>query len=205
MVRRAGTGILMKMAYKAVAIGSVLGLTWGLMGGGTAVASEPAKLSQPQLKRLVLALPAITAATRTGYPAQSSGVACTVSAEVKANICYQNALHSDNAMAAGAAWATRLNILSFGSAAEARKYVAKAGAARPQALSASKTLVVAFDPTSVISMGSRMQQGPEASAFQAVGANAVWAACTDPSTNTSIADLASCAKSLAAAQAKRLP
>lgn len=175
------------------------------LGTGAAVAAAPDRLTQPRLKRLLLTLPQITTASGTGYPAQASGVTCATSAEIKANVCYQKSLHSDRARSAGAPWVTRLNVLSFATAAEARQYAAVAGSDRPQTLAKSETLVVAFDPTSMISDGLRMEPAPEAYAFQAVGPNAIWSACADPSGNTTAANLASCAKSLAAAQAKKLP
>jgi hypothetical protein len=175
-----------------------------LMGAGTATAASPDRLTQPQLRRALLTPSQIATASGTGFPVQSSGVSCVYSAEINANVCYRKSLHSDDARAAKAPWVTRLNVLSFRTAAEARDYIATAASDRPQSLVKRRSLMVAFDPRSMVSDGSRTETAPEASVFQAVGVNAIWSACADPSQQATASDLAACARSVAAAQATRL-
>jgi hypothetical protein len=193
----------MRSTMRAAAAIAAVGVLLASVVTGAAAAT-PDRLTQPQLRRVLLTTPQIATASGTGFAAQSTGVACAWSPEISANVCYRTGLHSDAARSAGAPWVTRLNVLSFATAAEARRYVTTAGADRPQVLGTSANRVVAFDPRTTIGAGARTQTGPEASVFQRVGSSAIWAACADPSEAAGAGGLASCATSVAAAQARRL-
>ena len=177
-----------------------------VLAGSAAVATSPVRLTQAELRKALLSLPAVTTASGTGHAAQSLGVVCSWSHEISANVCIHDTLHSDEARSAGAPWATHLNVFSFETRALALQYVASMAERfqGTQTVSATRTRVVGFDPRSQISDGTRMEAAPEVSVVRAVGTNALWASCADPSRAAGQTELMACATSVARAQARRL-
>ncbi len=204
-----------RLGQRTAALAISVALTVAALGlaAGPASGAGTDVLTRSQVRKTLLTLKQVSAASGVGSPSAADALVCHSAPYPPGNVnyCYYEYLHSDGAYATGKAWPNHVDLLGFDSARAARKYLKEMKASRlPSAvLSQTSSSVTFYDSdlaitTPPVGAGDPVQtKGPTVTIFSLRGANVVYIACADPKALNSTA-LAACAKSLVKAQLTKL-